>query len=75
MTVLGYDTADQLFPGQSAMGKEVEIDGMIFTVIGVLDKQKQAFGGGKNPQDNQAYLSAVRRSTRCIPSNWTTGSP
>jgi putative ABC transport system permease protein len=29
---------------------------MVFTVIGVLDKQKQAFGGGKNPQDNQAFF-------------------
>ncbi len=57
VTVLGYDTADQLFPGQSAIGREVEAAGMIFTVVGVLDKQKQAFGGGKNPQDNQAYLS------------------
>jgi putative ABC transport system permease protein len=28
----------------------------VFTVVGVLDKQKQAFGGGKNPQDNQAYF-------------------
>ena len=56
MTVLGYDTADQLFPGQSAVSKEVEAAGMLFTVVGVLDKQKQAFGGGKNPQDNQAFF-------------------
>ncbi|MDP9038933.1 MAG: ABC transporter permease [Acidobacteriota bacterium] len=56
VTVLGFDTADQLFPGQSAIGKEVSAAGMLFTVIGVLDKQKQAFGGGKNPQDNQAYF-------------------
>jgi putative ABC transport system permease protein len=56
VTVLGYDTADQLFPGQSAIGKEVSASGMLFTVIGVLDKQKQAFGGGKNPQDNQAMF-------------------
>jgi putative ABC transport system permease protein len=56
VTVLGSDTADELFPGQSAVGKEVEATGMIFTVIGVLDKQKQAFGGGKNPQDNHAYF-------------------
>jgi putative ABC transport system permease protein len=56
VTVLGYDTADELFPGQSAVGKEVEAAGMLFTVVGVLDKQKQAFGGGKNPQDNQAFF-------------------
>ena len=56
VAVLGYDTADQLFPGQSAIGKDVEAAGMLFTVVGVLDKQKQAFGGGKNPQDNQAYF-------------------
>jgi putative ABC transport system permease protein len=56
VTVLGYDTANQLFPGQSAVGKEVEAAGMLFTVVGVLDKQKQAFGGGKNPQDNQAFF-------------------
>jgi putative ABC transport system permease protein len=56
VTVLGYDTAEQLFPGQSAIGREVEAAGMMFTVVGVLDKQKQPFGGGKNPQDNQAYF-------------------
>jgi putative ABC transport system permease protein len=56
VTVLGYDTANQLFPGQSAVGKEVEAAGMLFTVVGVLEKQKSAFGGGANPQDNQAYF-------------------
>jgi putative ABC transport system permease protein len=56
VTVLGFDTAEQLFPGQSAIGKEIEAAGMLFTVVGVLDKQKQAFGGGKNPQDNQALF-------------------
>ena len=56
VTVLGHDTAEQLFPGQSAIGKDVEAAGMLFTVVGVLDKQKQAFGGGANPQDNQAFF-------------------
>ena len=56
VTVLGYDTAAELFPSQSAVGKEVVVSGMLFTVVGVLAKQKQAFGGGKNPQDNQAYF-------------------
>jgi putative ABC transport system permease protein len=56
VTVLGQDTAAQLFPNQSAVGKDVEAAGMIFTVVGVLDKRKQAFGGGANPQDNQAMF-------------------
>jgi len=56
VTVLGYDTAAGLFPGQSAVGKEVEAAGMLFTVVGVLEKEKQAFGGGDNPQDNQAMF-------------------
>jgi putative ABC transport system permease protein len=56
VTVLGHDTAEQLFPGMSPIGRDVEAAGMIFTVVGVLDKQPQAFGGGDNPQDNQAYF-------------------
>jgi putative ABC transport system permease protein len=56
VTVLGSDTAQELFGEQSAVGKEVTVGGVVFTVVGVLDKQKQAFGGGKNPQDNQAFF-------------------
>jgi len=54
--VLGHDTWEELFGGRSAVGKEVNVETGLYTVIGVLDKQKQPFGGGKNPQDNMVYF-------------------
>jgi putative ABC transport system permease protein len=52
--VLGHDTAAQLFlSGEKPIGKEVTVADGLYTVIGVLDKQKQPFGNGKNPNDNE----------------------
>jgi len=56
VVVLGHDTWEELFGNQNAIGKEVNIETGLYTVIGVLDKQKQPFGGGKNPNDNMAYF-------------------
>src|SRR6202050_3633163 len=53
---LGYDASDDLFQGQDPLGKQVVINGDVFTVIGVLDKQKQPFGTGKNANDNAAFM-------------------
>ena len=52
VAILGADTAETLFAGEDAIGKEIQIEGRTFTVIGVMEKQKRAFGSGKNPQDN-----------------------
>ena len=56
VVVLGHDTWEDLFGDQDALGKDVAIESGLYTVIGVLDKQKQPFGGGKNPNDNSAYF-------------------
>jgi putative ABC transport system permease protein len=56
VVVLGYDTADQLFGVDQAVGQEITAAGMTFTVIGVAAKKPNAFGGGKNPNDNFAYF-------------------
>jgi putative ABC transport system permease protein len=52
VVVLGHDTWQELFGDESAIGKEIEVESGLYTVIGVLDKRKQPFGSGKNPRDN-----------------------
>jgi len=56
VVVLGHDTWEDLFGNENAIGKEVAIESGLYTVIGVLDKRKQPFGGGKNPADNIAFF-------------------
>jgi putative ABC transport system permease protein len=56
VVVLGHDAAETLFPDGSPIGKDVECDGDIFTVIGTLDKQPQPFGSGRNTNDNSAFF-------------------
>jgi putative ABC transport system permease protein len=54
--VLGHDTWEELFGNESAIGKEVSVESSVYTVIGVLDYQKEPFGSGKNADDNQVYF-------------------
>jgi len=54
--VLGADVASELFPNGGGLDKEINIDGQLFTVIGVAEKRKSAFGGGKNPEDNLVFF-------------------
>ena len=53
---LGHDTAQELFGNESGLGKELNIDGELFTVVGVADKRKSGIGGGKNPEDNMIWF-------------------
>jgi putative ABC transport system permease protein len=54
--VLGHDTAEELFPVENPLGKEINIEGRLFEVIGVLSKVKSVFGGGKDPNDNRVLF-------------------
>ena len=56
VTVLGHDAAEDLFPNSSPIGQDIDCEGTIFTVIGVLDVQPKPFGSGRNTQDNSAYF-------------------
>ncbi len=61
--VVGSDTADELFGNSSPLGKEINIEGELFEVIGEISPVKSAFGGGKNPDDNKVYfpLATLRK--------------
>lgn len=43
VVVIGHDLADTLFPARDAIGKDLQVSGMTFHVIGVLEKSKGVF--------------------------------
>src|SRR5262249_5520975 len=46
VVALGYDVNRALFPDESAVGKQLLIDGALYTVIGVFEKKKNNTLGG-----------------------------
>ncbi|MEO7538433.1 MAG: ABC transporter permease, partial [Pyrinomonadaceae bacterium] len=56
--LIGSTVADSYFPNQSPIGESLDIGGIPFRVIGVLEKKEQLFGGGggNNDQSNVIYM-------------------
>src|SRR5262249_35112191 len=70
--VIGADTASELFPQGNALGKEIAIQGLLFTVIGVAQPRKSIFAGGKNPEDNIVFFpyAVMHQLHPEIKANW-----
>jgi putative ABC transport system permease protein len=70
--ILGSDTTDELFGNQSPLGREINIEGQMFTVIGVAERRKSVFAGGKNPDDNIVYfpLSTFKKLHPELKQHW-----
>ena len=56
VVVLCYDTTQELFGTEDPLGKEVNIEGRLFQVIGTVGKFKSVFGGGNDPNDNRVFF-------------------
>src|SRR6201997_3957532 len=56
VVVLCYDTQHELFGDQDPLGREVNIEGRLFQVVGTVGKIKSVFGGGNDPNDNRVFF-------------------
>jgi putative ABC transport system permease protein len=53
VVVIGSEVGAALFPSTDPVGRTVTMQGLVFTVVGVVEKVGSAFG---NNQDNVAYI-------------------
>jgi putative ABC transport system permease protein len=72
VVLLCSDVTEELFGNESPLGKEVNIEGQLFTVIGTVQPVKSVFGGGKNPEDNKVVfpLSTLRKLHPELKQHW-----
>jgi putative ABC transport system permease protein len=56
VVVLCHDTTKELFGNDDPLGKEVNIEGRLFEVIGTIGKIQSVFNGGKDPIDNRVII-------------------
>jgi len=56
VVILCHDTAKELFGSRDPLGKEVNIEGHLFEVIGTIGKIRSVFNQGRDPIDNRVIL-------------------
>ena len=56
VVILGYESRQQLFPGRPAVDQPLTINGLPYTVIGVLEKKKQHSSYGNGPDNTQLFV-------------------
>jgi len=63
VVVIGSSVDEALFPNGGAIGKEITVDGRVYTVIGTLEKRKEGPFGGENEDDKGFFapFETVRR--------------
>ncbi len=64
VVVIGKTAADQLFPHLDPIGREIRIDGLPFTVIGLLEKQGSVFGLDMDRQIIGPFHSPLEHAMR-----------
>src|SRR5438874_784112 len=56
VVILGVEAAQQLYPGKPAIGATLVMNGLPYTVIGVLEKKKQNGSYGSGPDNTQLFV-------------------
>ena len=56
VVILCHDTREELFGNEDPLGKEVNIEGRLFLVVGTVGKIKSVFNRGKDPIDNRVFF-------------------
>jgi putative ABC transport system permease protein len=56
VVILCHDTAEELFASEDPLGKEVNVEGRLYRVIGTLGKITSVLNRGKDPIDNRVFF-------------------
>ncbi|MHB0963127.1 MAG: ABC transporter permease [Gemmatimonadaceae bacterium] len=68
VAIVGPEIVRRLFPGLSAIGREIRVGGLPYTVVGVLETQGSAFGLSFDNQLFAPWQAPVHRLLNRVPS-------